>query len=81
MEINGFYSLGLDDAATELSSGAVKPLRDVSYEVTTHSNEKGRTVQSIIAHYNDALEIKAASLKHRQDVMRSKGATGEDLNT
>lgn len=81
MEINGFYSLGLDDAATELSSGAVKPLRDVSYEVTTHSNEKGRTVQSIIAPYDDALEIKAASLKHRQDVMRSKGTTEEDLNT
>lgn len=81
MEINGFSSLGLDDAATELASGAVKPLKDVTYEVMDGTNEKGRAVKSIIAPYNDALEIKAASLKHRQDVMSSKGAVGEDLNT
>lgn len=81
MEIDGFYTLGLDHAGSELESGTIKPLKKVTYRTIDATNEHGQPVKSIAAPYEDALEIKAASLKHRQDIMRRKGAVGEDLNT
>lgn len=80
--VNGFESLGLDDAATLIDKGKYNLRKELPFWVIDGENEKGRKVWSIYAHdLYDALEFKAADMEYRQNELRKRGISEEDINT
>lgn len=80
--VNGFESLGLDDAATLIDKGKYNLRKELPFWVIDGENEKGRKVWSIYAHnLYDALEFKAADMEYRQNELRKRGISKEDINT
>lgn len=82
-EVNAFADLGLDNAATNIAEGRYNLRKDyLPYWVTDETNEKGQKVHSIIANdLYDALEFQAADIEYRQNELRKRGISDEELST
>lgn len=79
-EVSGFSGLGLDDAGSLMPKYNLR--RDIGYWTEDNENEKGRAVTS--AYFDniyDALEVKAADMEYRQNELRKRGISEEDINT
>lgn len=79
-EVSGFSGLGLDDAGSLMPKYNLR--RDISYWTDVNENEKGRAVISpYFDNIYDALEVKAADMEYRQNELRKRGISEEDINT
>lgn len=80
--VDGYFHMGLDDAGTHLAEGKYNLRREIPYYTTDGINEKDRPITSIsLDNLYDALEIKAADMEYRQNELRKRGISKEDMNT
>lgn len=65
---SGFLTFGLDDVATLIEEGKVKPTKETGYHDMEATNEKGREVHSASGPTNlDNISLMAATLKYFRD--------------
>lgn len=81
-EVNAFEDLGLDDAAINLAKGNYNMRNELPFWTIDGKNEKGRKTYSILANnLFDALEFQAADMEYRQNELRKRGISEENINT
>lgn len=81
-KVNGFSSLGLDDAGTHLLENRYNLRRDIDWWHIDAENEKNRQVKSIaVNNLWDGLEIKAADMEYRKNELLKRGYPEENINT
>lgn len=79
---NGFEHFGLDNTVRLIQDGLVKPQRDIPFDVEMNINEKDEEVLSPVnISLYDALELKAAELQYRQEVLKKRGVNDADMST
>lgn len=82
-EVSGFNEFGLDDIRDVLESNQLKLTKPVQWrpDENVRYNEKDRRVYSVyFPTLWDAMEVKAAELARRKEIMKQRGHSGRDLD-